>query len=71
MHLHKELHAVHPLSSRCSMPVTAQELTKVMANNCVQFGTLAKHTPVNSEKHVAVLSVLIQECENRLRLPQK
>lgn len=53
------------------MPVTAQELTKVTANSCVQFGTLAKHTPVNSEKRVAVLSVLIQECENRLRLPQK
>lgn len=61
------LHAVHPFNNACSMPVTAQELSKLMADNCVQCGTLAKHRPVNSDKYAAVLFVLIQECENRLQ----
>ena len=40
-------------------------LTQVMVNNCICFDTLAKHSPVNSEKGAAMLSVLIKEFENR------
>ena len=38
---------------------------QVMANNCVHFDSLAKHSPVNSEKYTAVLSLLIKEFGNR------
>ena len=38
-------------------------LTQVMANNCLYFDTLAKHSAVNSEKYAAVLSSLMQEFE--------
>ena len=37
---------------------------QVMANNCVHFDSLAKHSPVNSEKYTAVLSLLIKEFES-------
>jgi len=36
-----------------------------VANNCVHFGMLAKHSPVNNEKYTSLLSVLIKEFENR------
>lgn len=39
---------------------TAQVLTQVVANSCVRCSKLAKHSPVCSEKYVAVLSVLIR-----------
>ena len=32
---------------------------QVMWNNFMHFDTLAKHSPVNSEKYAAVLSILI------------
>jgi len=38
-------------------------LSEVMANNFRHFDTLAKHSPVNSEKYAAVLSILIKEFE--------
>ena len=37
------------------------------ANNFIRFDTLAKHSPVNSEKHAASLFDLIQEFENRFQ----
>ena len=40
---------------------------QVMANNCMPFDTLAEHSPVNSEKHAAMLSILIKEFENRFQ----
>jgi len=40
-------------------------LTQVMANNCVHFVTLAKDSPVISEKYAALLSVLKKKFENR------
>lgn len=36
-----------------------------MANNLTHFDMLTKHNPVNSENCAAVLSLLIQEYENR------
>jgi len=33
----------------------------VIANNLMHFDTLAKHSPVNSEKYADLLSVLIKE----------
>lgn len=38
-----------------------------MANNLIYFGILAKHNIVNSEKQVAMLSVLIREFETRFQ----
>jgi len=46
-------------------------LTQVIANNCICFDTLAKHSPVNSKKYAAVPSVLIKEFENRFQDYQK
>lgn len=40
---------------------------QVIANNCVHFDSLATHSPVNSEKYTAVLSVLVKEFENWLQ----
>lgn len=40
-------------------------LTQVMANNFMNFDTLAKHHPVNSKKHVAILVLVIKESENK------
>ena len=40
---------------------------QVMANNCMPFDTLAEHSPVNSEKHAAMLCILIKEFENRFQ----
>ena len=40
-------------------------LIQVMANNCVQFDTLAKHSPVNSDKYTVVLSFVIKEFASR------
>jgi len=51
---------------RCS---TVQ--TQVMAINFMQFDIFAKHSPVNSEKNVSVLSVVIKEFENRFQDCQK
>jgi len=42
-------------------------LTQVIANNCMHFDTLAKHSPVNCEKYAAVLAVLIKELENKFQ----
>ena len=36
-------------------------LTQVMANNCMHFDILPKHSPVNSEKYAALFSILIRE----------
>ena len=38
---------------------------QAVANNFMHFDVLAKHSPVNSEKYAALLSVLIKEFENR------
>lgn len=38
-----------------------------MANDVMHLDTLAKHSRVNSEKHAAMLFVLIKESENRFR----
>ena len=35
--------------------------TQVMANMFVDFDALAKHSPVNGEKYVAMLALLIEE----------
>lgn len=42
-------------------------LTQVMANKFMAFDTLAKHSTVNSKKHAAVPSVLVEEFENRFQ----
>ena len=42
-------------------------LTQVMVNNFMHFNTLAKHSPVNSEKYVAFLFILIKDFENRFQ----
>lgn len=34
---------------------------QVMANNCMHFDTLAKHSPVNREEYAYLLSILIKE----------
>lgn len=39
---------------------------QVMANNSMQFDTLAKHSPVKSKKYTIMLSVFIKEFENRV-----
>lgn len=39
-------------------------LTQVIANNFVCFYSVAKHNPVNCEKHVVMFSILIKEFEN-------
>ena len=44
---------------------------QAVANNFMHFDVLAKHSPVNSEKYAAVLSVLIKEFENRFQDLQK
>lgn len=36
-----------------------------MANNYMYFDALAKRSPVNRDKHAALLSVLIKKLENR------
>ena len=40
---------------------------QIKANNFMHFDTLAKHSPVNSKKHVALLFDLIQEFEKRFQ----
>ena len=40
---------------------------QIKANNFVHFNTLAKHSPINSEKNAALLFNLIQEFENRFQ----
>ncbi len=44
---------------------------QAVANNFMHFDVLAKHSPVNSEKYAAVLSILIKEFENRFQDLQK
>ena len=41
--------------------------TQIKANNFMFFDTLAKHSPMTSKKHAALLSDLIQEFENRFQ----
>ena len=41
--------------------------TQIKANNFMLFDTLAKHSPMTSKKHAALLSDLIQEFENRFQ----
>lgn len=43
------------------------QCSQVMANKFMEFNTLAKNSPVNSEKYTGVLSVLIKECANRFQ----
>jgi len=40
-------------------------LNQAMANNFMHFVILAKYSPLNNEKYVAMLSILIKEFENR------
>lgn len=40
---------------------------QVTANSCLYFDTLVKHSPENREKYATVLSILIQEFENRFQ----
>ena len=40
---------------------------QVMTNNLMHFDTLAKHSPVNTEKYAAVLSILMNKFENRFQ----
>lgn len=40
-------------------------MAPIMANDFVHVGTLARHSPMNSETYAAVLGVLIKEFENR------
>ena len=42
-------------------------LTQMVANNVMHFGTLAEHSPVNTEKYAAVLSVVTQRFEDRFQ----
>lgn len=42
-------------------------LTQVTANNCMHFYTLAKHSPVNSEKYAVMLCILVKEFENKFQ----
>lgn len=42
-----------------------------MANNYMYFDALAKCSPVNRDKHAALLSVLIKEFKNRFEDFQK
>jgi len=42
-------------------------LTQVMANNCMHFDTLAKHSALNSKEYAAVLSVMIKGFENKFQ----
>jgi len=44
-----------------------EALAQVMANRFMHLDTLAKHSPVNSEKYAAMLSILIHELENRFQ----
>ena len=41
--------------------------TQIKANNFMFFDMLAKHSPMTSKKHAALLSDLIQEFENRFQ----
>lgn len=43
----------------------------VMANNYMHFDTLAEHSPVNSRRYAAVLSILIKGFEKRIQDCQK
>ena len=42
-------------------------LTAVMANNCMHFDTLAKHSALNNEEYAAVLFIFIKEFEKRFQ----
>ena len=41
--------------------------TQMMANKFMDFEALAKHSPANSKKYVAVLSVLMKKFDNRFQ----
>ena len=43
------------------------ELWQDMTDHSMHLNTLAEHSPVNSKKYAAVLSVLIKEFENRFQ----
>lgn len=49
----------------------SEVLTQVMANNPIHFDTLAKRSPLSSEKYAVVLSVLIEEFENSFQSCKK
>jgi len=42
-------------------------LTQAMANNCVYFDTLVKHSALNNEEYAAVLFIFIKEFEKRFQ----
>lgn len=42
-------------------------ITQIMANSCIHFVTLAKHSVVNRSDYAAVLSSLIKEFENQFQ----
>lgn len=47
--------------------VHSAALTQALVNDFIHLDTLAKYSPVNSEKYMASLSILINEFENRLQ----
>lgn len=44
---------------------------QVMANTFMQLDTLAKHSPVNSEKYTAVLTILLKGFESSSKTAKK
>jgi len=61
MHIQGENHlfcAMFQTISAFEMKLTLWQ-AQVRANNFMHFDTVAKHSPVNSEKYAAVLSILI------------
>ena len=43
-------------------------VTQVMVNNVMDFDTFTKHSPVNSGKDAAILSILIMKIKNRFKI---
>jgi len=46
-------------------------LTQVVANNCMNFDTLAESSALNSKEYADMLSILIKEFENKFQECQK
>lgn len=47
------------------------ELTQEMANSCLRFETLAKHSALNREEYTAMLFVFMKECEKVVKTTKK
>ena len=50
-----------------SILIALKRKVKIMANNFLNFDTLVKHSPVDSEKYSTLLSFLIKNFENRFQ----